>query len=108
MNGFQMIGVICTMVVILPAAACVICGCYWYYHSHDILIDRWLDNHRYRLIRKKARRFGSPWILVTPVQRRYYIVVEDKEGRILHGWALSGGAIRGFLSGEVEVCWECD
>ena len=76
-----------------------------YYRSHERLLQTWLEVHKLGLISKRVVLLGSPWLVASPAQRIYDIMVRNQEGRVLHAWVRCGSMIRGANSQRVEVIW---
>ena len=98
-------GILILLVIWLPVVVAWMCFHTW---RADALIDRFVTDRGYRLIRKERRTlFRGPFFLSTGRgQEVYYLTVEDREGRLLCGYVRCGGAMLGMLSDNIEVIWD--
>ena len=98
-------GAIILLVICLPLVVASLCFHTW---RSDALLDRFVKERGYRLIRKERRTlFRGPFFFSTGRgQEVYYITVEDREGQLLCGYVRCGGAIFGMFSDNLEVIWD--
>jgi hypothetical protein len=80
----------------------------WHYSRAASLLQRWAEQHDYRIIHKEYRYlFRGPYFWTTSKgQVVYRITIEDPEGTVASGWARCGGWFLGLLSDRVEVRWD--
>jgi hypothetical protein len=95
------------MIAIIPIVLLLIAGSStWYFMRTSSILQKWADDHGYRICRKRYCYFKGPFFLSAGKRPVYRVIVQDSTGRTRRGYVQCGSWALGLTSDQVAVRWD--